>query len=388
MRDNLFFHLVLLNFFSNGKKHLISIFFSVLLLFFLMSTLFISDSIEFMLKNQFKTQSDFIAKRVLAGNFAPVTQKYLEKIQNTFGVENVNGRVFGRYFFDKSHWALIVGIDPLEEQVQKNLEQILDKKSAKAFLSQNVMIVGKGVQDYLQKHYFKNFYSFLNPKGEIIKVKLLKSINTFGFNSVIFMPKELARAVLGLKQNQFSDIVFSVPNKKEWNNIQNKIDGYFFDIMLFNKDELQKVYIKNINFKGGFFLSLYISAILAFIMLLYNQYNFIFSHEKRSVAIYRTLGFSIKKLLLLKLCEIFIVIAISYIGAFFLSYFYVFWLHAPILKLIFLGSDNLRAFSPLYPALDFSTLFSIFLLFSLSFFTATILPLWHVAISEAKEVLL
>jgi len=390
MLNNSFFYFFTLSLFKEKKRYVAIILIFTTLIFLLSSVLFISASIKYSLNQTLKYQPDFVVQKVRGGILAPMDENKIDKILNIYGVEKVTKRVYGRYFFDDQKSALIVGVDFFDEQSNKMLELEAKKLDLKAFLSQPSMIVGKGVKSYLNSHYYPNYYTFLTPDGKFMKVKIFKTLNDtnalFG-NDLIILPINLAQKILGLKENQITDIALNAPNESEWSNIKAKLQAISYDFRVVDKKDVAKIYENIFNYKGGLFLSLYLIVIVTFSLLLYLRYSLANSVEKREIATLRAVGWSIKDVLKLKFFEnIFIVIFASVLG-FVLAYIYVFILGAPLLKEIFLGGDNLKQFAKFVPVIDFGVISTLFIIFALTFLASVLIPVWRIAITEPKEAL-
>jgi ABC-type lipoprotein release transport system permease subunit len=365
---------------------------SILLLFLLSSVLFISSSIRFSLEQTLKIQPDFVVTKILGGTAVPTPLNWSDELIDIHGVSEVSPRVYGRYFFEpKEKSFLIVGVDFLEEQSHKKLKELLKTTDIKAFFETEQMMVGEGVKAYLKAHYYKNVYNFLTPKGAFKKVKIFKTLPTktnLIANDMIVMPIDLAREILGYTEDEVSDITFNVPNPDEWSLMSDKLSALHYDLQTVNKDEVKKSYENLYNYKGGFFLILFLIVLTTFALILYQRYNMVYSTEQRQIGLLRALGWSINDVLKLKFMETLILVFFSYIIGIFLAYFFVFILNAPLLQEVFLGGENLKNSVTFIPLLDFSVLTSIFLLYALPFISAVLIPVWKIAVTDPKEAML
>jgi ABC-type lipoprotein release transport system permease subunit len=390
--NNAFWHFLTLQLFKERSKHLSVVMVSVLLLFLLSSVLFLSSSIRFSLEQTLESQPDFVVSRLQGGTAVPASFSWSDELLDIYGITKVTPRVYGRYFFQaKEKSFLIVGVDFFEEQSQKNLEKLIDNIDLKAFLKNKQMIVGKGVKRYLEEHFYNSEYKFLTPKGEFENIKIFKTLpkeTQLIANDMIIMPIDLARKVLGYSEEEVSDISFNVPNPDEWKQINDKVSALHYDLQIVNKNEVKKSYKTLYNYKGGFFLILFLIVLMTFSLILYQRYNMVYSSEKRHIGLLRALGWSINDVLKLKFMETIILIITSYTIAVFMAYVFVFMLDAPILKNIFLGGQNLQNSVKFIPVVDMATLSSIFLLYAIPFITAVLIPVWRVSVSNPKEAML
>jgi ABC-type lipoprotein release transport system permease subunit len=386
-----FWYYLFLNIYKDKKKHLGVLLISIVLIFLLSSSFFISSSIKDTLNKSLENQADFIVQKHQGGQRVNAPLSWQDKLLDIYGISKVTPRVYGRYYFDdKNHYGIIVGVDFFEEQSNKNLQKLVQNLDLKAFLAKNNMIIGQGIAKYLQEHFFNTEYTFLNPKGEFIKVSIYKTLpkdSNFASNNILIMPIELARKILGLQENEVSDFALSVPNKSEWNTIYNKLSALSFDSVALSKRDIQKAYENLYNYKGGFFLSLFLLSLVTFSLLLYYRYSTIFYSEKKDIGVLRALGWSIKDIIALKFFESLFIALFAYIIGVLLAYIYVFIFDAPLLRDIFLGNDNLNLEFHFAPIIDFRSFSSIFIIFIFPFIATTIIPVWKIAITNPKEAM-
>ncbi len=387
-----FFHFLTLGLFGERRKHLGVVALSVLLLFLLASSLFIASSLHSSLNRALEEEPDFVVQRVRGDHLLPVPEEWVDEIAALHGVSRVAPRVWGRYYpKPKESPFLIVGVDFLEDQSQKALAKVMEGIDLRAFLSGEKMLLGPGVARWMDGHFYKKGFTFLTPEGKFLQVErfgLLPAESGLVSDDLALLPIETARKILGLGEEESTDITFDVPNEDEWDNIQDKVSAMHYDLRIISKKENRKAYAQLFDYKGGFFLVLFLIVLLAFVLILYQRTSQVYSHEKRSIGILRALGWSISDVLRLKLYETLSVVVASFLLGVGLAYLYVFVFQAPLLRQIFLGGGEMHSRLHLVPVLDFSVLTSIFLLFAVSFVAAVLIPVWKIAVTDPKEAML
>ncbi|CAA6823694.1 MAG: ABC transporter permease [uncultured Sulfurovum sp.] len=392
MNVNAFWHFLTLQLIKERSKHLSVIVISVMILFLLSSVLFISTSMRHSLKATVKAQPDFVVSRLQGGTNVPTPLLWSDTLLDIYGITKVTPRVYGRYYFEpKGKSFLIVGVDFLEEQSHSGLQTLMEATELKTFLNGNQMLVGVGVKEYLESKFYKDEYSFLTPKGSFEKVNIFATLpneTNLIANDMIVMPIDLARKVLGYNEEEVTDITFNVPNPDEWEMLTAKLSSLYYDIHVVNKDDVRKSYKSLYNYKGGFFLILFLVLLSTFALMLYQRYSMVYASDRRHIGLLRALGWSINDVLKLKFMETLVVIVTSFITGIFIAYIYVFILGAPLLKEIFLGGQNLHNSISFIPVLDFSVLSSIFLIYALPFMAAVLIPVWRVSVTDPKEAML
>ena len=372
------------------QKHLTIGSILMILIFLVSSVLFVSTSIQTSLKSAIANEPDFIVKRYRGVREVFVPNAWEDKILNIYGVSKVTKRVYGRYYFDNTHFCLLVGVDALDEQNNKYLDKIMQKSDLKSFINGKFMIVGSGVKNYLNANSYNGFYNFLTPNGKMLRLKVLKTLPkalNLVSNDIVLVPQNVAREILGLNQDSSSDITFNVPSKEEWQNIKLKISELFYDAKVITKNEIKRYYNSLFNYKGGLFLMLFLVTLSTFGLILYHRYSLANLSERKEIAILRAIGWSIKDILTFKFLEGIMLFFVSFSFGVALAYGYVFYLGAPILKDIFLGSSNLKNVVHFEVAVDFTTLLSIFLLFGVLYIASILIPIWRIAITNPKEAM-
>ncbi|NPA28348.1 MAG: FtsX-like permease family protein [Epsilonproteobacteria bacterium] len=391
MRNSLYFYYLTLNLFKDKKKLISTILISSIIIFLLSSIFFIQDSIKASLKSTIKNQPDFIIQKNRGGRQVDLPLDWIDKISQIYGVTSITPRVYGRYYFeDKKKWALIIGVDFLEDISNKELEKIFKDINLKEFIKGSNMIVGSEVYSYLKSHFYNKDYNFLSPNGEFIKVKIYKVLPkelALNYGNVIITSLDLAKKILGVDEDKISDIAINVANKDEWANIEDKLNALFYDILVVSKDDIKRAYDNIFNFKGGIFLSLFLITLTTFMLILYQRYSLVNLDEKKEIAILRSLGWSVKDILKFKLFESLISAIFAFLIGVLSAYIFVFIFNAPILKDIFLGDSNLKNSVIFIRVVDFSTIATIFILFIIPFIASILIPVWKIAISSPKEAL-
>ena len=252
------------------------------------------------------------------------------------------------------------------------------------------MLVGEGVNSFLESHYYKDNFTFKLKDGTFKEVNIYKTLPKLSnliTNDMVVVPIELAREIFGMKESAVTDITLNVKNDAEWDNIISKIHLLFYDVRVVEKREVKKAYENLYNYKGGLFLILYFITLVTFILILYQRYSMVYSTERKEIGILRAIGWSIKDILKLKFYENLLIVIVSFILGTVVAYIFVFMFNAPLLIEIFLGGENLKNSVELIPVLKFGVLGSIFLFYAIPFLAAVLIPAWKIAVTPAKEAM-
>ena len=391
MENSSFLNFLSLLVFKHRDKHISIFIISTIIVSLLTAFMFISSSIKQDAMLSLKEQPDFIVQTLIGGESVPIEVNMVDKFSKIRGVADVKPRVYGRYFTaDNKHFFMIVGVDFSDEELSQNLKKLFKNIDIKKFLNSPNMFIGEGIKEYLDKNYYKNDFNFLLPNGENKKVNIYKSFNkntSLLSSDIILTDINLAREILGYKKTQATDISLNVPNDAEKDNIMFKLQSSDFDTKIISKDELKDKYENFYNYKSGIFLILFIIVFLTFMLILYQRYSMINSSDKKEIAILRSIGWSIKDVLKLKVSETLIVGLFSFVLGVLIAYVYVFLLSAPLLRDVFLGFNNLNNHVGFTPVFDIGLIFSIFLFFIVPFLASVLIPVWKIAIIDPNEAM-
>jgi len=376
---------------KHRNKHLAIFFISTLLVALVSAFWLLSASIKHDALVALAQQPDITVQKMRAGRSVDIETARIDRYANIKGVSNVAPRVFGRYFTpDRTHYFTIVGIDFFDEQMVKWIRELLPQIDIRTFLEKPHMVVGERVKQFMHAHYYDDYYNFISPEGKEQRVALYKalpdSVNLIASDTIL-MDIDLARRILGVDQEKATDIILDVPNPMERDNIRFKLLEMDYDTRIITKTALEKAYENLYNYKGGIFLLGALIVLVTFMLILFQRYTMINSADRKEIAILRAVGWSIKDVIRLKLLESLTIALLAFGAGFLLAYGYIFGLHAPLLKEIFLGFGNLPVAMHFTPVVDFGMLSSLFLFFVVPFLASVVIPVWKIAVTDASEAL-
>ena len=353
--------------------------------------LFLNSAIKKDTQQTLLAQPDFVIHKHIGGQSVPIESNRIQLLSKIRGITQITPRIYGRYFLpDHKHYFTIVGIDLFETHNEKTLQQLIDDIDIKKFLAKEHMIIGKGVRKYLTQNYYKDYFNFQLSTGTQKKVTIYDQfdpqVNLLS-NDLVLTTVELAQEILGLTEDQATDIAIYVRNEAEQENVKFKLLSSHFDTKIISKDEINTAYETFFNYKGGLFLILYIIIFLTFMLILYQRYSMINSSDKKEIAILRSVGWSIKDILQLKVLETVIVGLFAFVFGILIAYVFVFIFDAPLLSHIFLGFNNLHNSVVFTPVFDLGLISSLFLFFIISFIASVLIPVWKIAITDPNEAM-
>ncbi len=384
MKSSVFINLIFLLLHKQKTKY-ISIFILATLTIFLLSTvIFIKSSLQNEILKTLESHNDFIIQKEFGGRIFDIENQLEDRLKNIYGVKNITKRVYGRYkFLSEDVYFTIIGVD------FSNLNKEL-KNLGLQNISKDEMIIGFEVVNLLKKYKYTNYYDFFLPNKEIKKVKIAKVLekeSNIISSDIIILDINLARDILGINRDFSTNIAFDVPNELERANIKQKLQRLDLDLNIIQKEDILKKYETIFNYKGGVFLILYLVVLFAFIMILYQRYSQVSINERKQIAIFKAIGYSVRDIIKIKMSENFVVAFVSYLIGVLLAYFFVFILNAPILKNIFIDFSNIKNDFIIYPYIELSTFVTLFLFFMVLFLSSVLIPVWKISAINPYESL-
>jgi putative ABC transport system permease protein len=389
MKISVFFNFLFLLLFTHKSKHLAIFFISILIVFLSSSILFISNTLKKEIFTTLENQSDFVIQKINSGKSQYTPISWIEDFKEISGVKNIQQRVYGQYYFmPEDAYFTIVGIDLFEEGSSKNIKELLKVLNISEFLQSDSMIIGNGIKKLFDKYRYTDSYDFKLFNNDLKEIKIFKDLPqkaNLVANDLIIMDINLAKEILNIKEDEATDIVLNVPNNLERANVKDQLILKHSNTRILQKENLKKEYENMFNYKGGIFLILFIVVILTFTLILYQRYSMISLGDKKEIGILKAVGWSIKDILKLKIMENFIVAFMAFIIGIILSYIFVFILNAPILKNVFIGSQNLQNDFIFNANIQIDSLITLFLFFMIPFLSAVLIPVWKVAIIDSTQ---
>ncbi len=333
------------------------------------------------LKNQLQIASNYAPQIVLnkqiAGRYVFVDSDEIDELWQIKGVSFVKGRVWGQIKYQDIYLTLL-GVEPYEQSYHKFISDIATNFDENNFV-------------YLSK----NMKKLLNPANEMITLKdkklkiagIYKNDSELFSNDVLMVSDEIAREILGIKQDFFSDVVLKVENEEELGLIVYKISQQYPYFKTTTKDEVKKDYELLYQYKNAWFMLLYLICFFAFGIILYDNLVGMSSIEKKELGILRAIGWDINHVILVKLLQSLIVSIFAFILGLALAIFYVFYLQAPILRELFSGYVSLKSDFKLDFVFEFKDFFVLFFS-TISLFVATsIIPSWKAGVGDLGKIL-
>lgn len=358
-----------------------------MLVFLLSSIFFIANSIKYELETTLESLPEIIVQNIKAGRHYDIDVEDVDTILNIEGVDSAVARVWGYYYFENAGVNFsIIGVDAYEQQYKKSL----DDASEKLDFTTPSMVVGSGVKKAMNESYYKDYFNFIKPNGELKRVDLVgvfKAETELESNDVIVMSKESVREIFDIDEQKATDIAVKVSNKDEVAMVASKIKLLHPQSRVVTKDDLKISYQNIFDYKSGIFLTLFITSIFTFFIVVYDRASGLSSEQKREIGVLRAIGWRVDDILKERFYEAFIVSIFSFLAGTIFAFAFVYIFNAPLISNVFSGYSKLKTTFDLAFVFDIQTLALIFFLSVPIYISAIIIPSYRSATLDVDEVM-
>lgn len=341
-------------------------------------------------KRSVDTLPDITIQKLAAGRQIPVPKTYKKKIEQIFGIQKIEPRVWG-YYFDSPTQAnyTVIGYDTEKDTWEKELgvATVLDRKYKR--LGAGTAILGEGIIKIKRMKIGQKF-ALNSPDSRTRSFRLIGSfrgITSLHTNDVMLLSMEDARAILGIGKEHATDLGVYVYNKNEVTTVAKKITEKLPGVRVVVKGQLARTYDTVYSWKSGFILITLVGCLLAFVMVVWDKSSGLSAEEKREIGILKATGWDTSDILVMKFWEGLGISLLSFMVGFIASYIYTFFLGAPLLKYLVIGWSALYPPFKFTPNIDLDQLLVIFFLTVIPYTIATIIPSWKAAILDPEIVI-
>ncbi len=358
-----------------------------LLVALLASTFFLSNAMKSEYNTLIDTYPDIVLQNQKAGVAAPIESSIADKLLLLDGVKNSEARLYGSYYFNRADSELtIIGVNMFTPSCSSFINDLMQKHS----LNRGEILVSPNVKNLFNNYYYKEYFNFIKSDGSLKKMQIdgvFKNSKKFFNKNTLVMLKSDARDIFDYKKYEARDIAIDVANRDEVVSIALKIKRLYPHMNVITKEDLRVEYEKLYNFKSGFFLTIFIISFFTFFIIIYDKLSGLNSEKRREIGILKAIGWRVGDVLNAKLYEGAILSLSGYLTGIILAFVYVYLLNAPLLKNIFLYSNNLLKDYTIHLSVEYETLALLFFLSVPIYIVATIIPSWKIATLDADEVM-
>ena len=375
------------------KTHRLEVGFSFvfffLIVFLVASVLFLASSLRYSELIGVENEYEILIQNQKGGQKAPIEDFKIDEALRIKGITQAIPRIYGEYYFDQANRSFeVVGVDFFAPNFQKYLDTLSDTKIALS--NENVVFIGKGLQKELETFEYREDLTLYSYSGDPVKFQIVvidDSAFEHYFAGMLVCDATMAREILGLEPFVYSDFYLDVPNSSEVPNIITHLKTLFPHAHITTKEERKEAIYNSYYYKGGVFLSLFLFAIVAYMILLYQKTILSIASEKKEIGVLRALGYTISDTIRLKIVQNLTIALGGFASGIVIAYLFVFVFQAPLLRGIFLGDVATIMVGDFVPMVEFSQLVILFLLTVVPYMASVLYPTWKIATIDPNEVI-
>jgi len=342
-----------------------------LVVFFLASVLFFTQSIRKEASIVLKASPEMIIQRLVAGRHELIPMSYIDKIRGIRGVSSVKGRLWG-YYYDPIVGANYTLIVPEDGQLNTGKITIGEGISRTRLVFEGDMMEFRTYDGVLIDLEIKNRIS---SESELISSDLIL-ISEADFRKLFGTPKEYA-----------TDLTLEVKNPRELTTIAVKIAELLPDTRQILRDEILRTYDAVFNWRGGILVVILLGAMLAFIIFAWDKASGLSQEERREIGILKAVGWETSDVILMKFWEGMVVSLSSFLAGILLAYIHVFFASSMLFEPVLKGWAILYPKFRIVPFIDASQIAALFFLTVIPYTVATIIPSWRAATVDPDAVM-
>ena len=363
-------------------KSLMLIIIYALVIGFYASVVFFTASLKEETLTVLQDLPEIWVQKIKGGRLHPLTKDFVDSMQTYRGIQAVEGRIWGYVFDSPSGGVFTVwGTDSTFSDLQ------LIETDFEGKLADNQVLVGLGILK-VRNLQIGDYLTISETEGEIQSFQVVGTFSAKAdllTHDLMIVSKNSARNLVGLEANELTDIAIRIKNSDEIDNIGRKIDERFPTFRVVTRDQLRSTYETLFGWRGGIFVYGSITAIFAFLILVWERTAGLTEDERKEIGILKSIGWEISDVLKIKLFEAFIVSFTATLMGILFAYVHVFWTDAPLIKPFLVGWSVLYPVFELHPVVIIGDVLTIFSLSVIPYLTATLIPAWKGAITDPAE---
>jgi lipoprotein-releasing system permease protein len=325
---------------------------------------------------------DLAVSRLRAGRPALLSVHEAARVRAITGVGAVRPRVWGYLYLDAlSATVVVVG---LTEGERSSLgPSVVDGSIADA-RGRGWVLLG----DAVHRAFGARIGDALDLGGRTFTVRARGRSATSAVSAdVVAMDAGDARALLGMGDEEASDLAVHVPNPDELETVATKISEALPGARVVSRESVARAYELTYGARGGFVTLALLPALLALLVLVWDRLTGLSPDERREIAVLKAIGWATGDVLAVRLFESAIVGGAAVTLATALAHGYVFVLGAPGLLDALRGWSSLRPAIALAPSGDGASALAVVSVAVIPWLVASVVPAWRAAVTDPAEAL-
>ena len=351
---------------------------------FFSSIVLFTTALKYESQNTLYALPELWIQKLAGGRLQPMYVDIVDSLQNIRGIQQIIPRYWG-YYYDSPTGAVftIVGSD-------SSVTGLYDLKTDYVGnLDDSSVVCGTG---FMKLHYLRvgDRLSLIDAAGNLNGFQIVGQFTASSdllTKDLVILSTISAQKILGLANDQCTDIAIRVTNINEVENIALKINRKYYGLRVVSKDDLLLTYDALFSWRGGIFVFGGLISLLAFLILAWDRASGLSKEERKELGILKGIGWQINDVLLLKFLEGIIISVTATLLGILASMIHIFIFNAWLIKPFFIGWSVLYPDYNMKMVIDGGSLLIVFLISVIPYLAATVIPAWKGAITDPAEVI-
>jgi ABC-type lipoprotein release transport system permease subunit len=349
------------------------------------SVVFLTDALRHEARLGLADLPDLMVQRTVAGRPALLDASHVEALAAMRGVRRVTPRVWGYLYVPSLEANLtIIGSAATSAEaagVAGALEGALPAAGAETEVAVGAVLaeqLGLRVGDEVALPAAEG-YQLVRVVGVFRAESALRTAD------VLLAPEPLARALLGMPPDLYTDLAVDLLVADEASVVANRAAELFPGARVLQRGLLERLYALTFDARGGFLSVLLLPALAALLLLAWDRLTGLGEAERREIGVLKAVGWQTSEVLTVRLLEQLIVALTGASLGVALAYGFVFWLGAPGLSGALFGWSALYPELHLTPSVDASVPLSILAAVVLPYVAVGLVPAFRAAIMDPLD---
>lgn len=350
------------------------------------AVLFLTDALRAEAERSRAAVPDVVVQRLVAGRPSVTRGADARALSGILGVTSVRPRVWGYVFLPELQGNVtVVGVAPDAPPLSAAAGTLAAGRDLA--LGRHEMVCGVTLAHALGLL----VGDAITLPAPDLRAPPLEVVGTFSSDvdlyaaDVVLVDEADARALLGLGDDEATDVALTVANPSEARVVAATALDRLPGTRVVEKELLGRVYALSYGRRSGLVLAASIPALIALLILAWDRASALGPEERREIAVLKAVGWSTRDVLAVKLVEALLVASAGASLGLASAYAWVFVLGAPGLRAALVGWSVVYPAAPLTPVVDAAQLFGVALAVVAPFAALSIVPAWRAATVDPVE---
>jgi ABC-type lipoprotein release transport system permease subunit len=314
---------------------------------------------------------DVVVQRLVAGRADLVPAAWAEQLRGVRGVRAARPRLWG-YHYDATRKATFTLMVPLEGG---------PKEGAVVLGAAAARLKGAGVGRSIPLRAHDGSTRSLEVAW------ILTSESDLVAADLLLVAEADFRAITGIPAGSATDLVLTVPNRRERETVAAKIARELPGARAVLREEVLRTYDAVFGWRGAMAVLLLAGALFAFVIFAWDRAAGLSAEERREIGILKAVGWESSDVILLKSWEGAAVSLTAFLAGTLLAYAHVFFASGTLFARVMKGWSVLYPDFRLVPAVDPYELGTLLVLTVLPYAAATVIPSWRASTVDPDAVM-